>query len=109
MTRVQIFKTKDGSYRSFSCHGHTGYAEAGADIVCAGVSAIVINTVNCLSDLLQENMELEYDEEDGDIICNFCSDISEKGIFLIDCMIHGLEWIRQQHGKEYLDYQIIEL
>ena len=109
MTRIQIFRTRDGRYRSFSCQGHTGYSEAGTDIVCAGVSAIVINTVNCLSDLLQENMEVEYDEDDGVIICNFYSDLSEKGAFLIDCMIHGLEWIQQQSGEEYLDYQIIEL
>ena len=31
------------------------------DVVCAGVSAIVINTVNCLQDLLHEDIGCDYD------------------------------------------------
>ena len=109
MTRVQIFQTKDGICRSFSCQGHTGYAPEGEDIVCAGVSAIVINTINCLEDLLHEQIDCSYSEDGGDIICNFLADPCEKAQFLLDCMIHGLEWIRLQYGKEYLDYQITRI
>ena len=109
MTRVQIFRTKDGNYRSFSCLGHTGYADAGEDIVCAGVTAIVFNTINCLTDLLQENISVEMDEEEGEVICNFLSSASDRADFLMDCMIHGLEWIRCQYGSEYLTYEITEL
>ena len=109
MTRVQIFRTKDGVYRSFSCLGHTGYAEAGEDIVCAGVTAIVFNTINCLTDLLGEQISCELDEEDGEVICNFPADTSDRANFLMDCMIHGLKWIQQQYGKEYLTYEITEL
>lgn len=110
MTRIQIFRTSDGHTRSFSCTGHTGYRQSGDDIVCAGISAIVINTVNCLMDLLHENMEVDYDAENGgDLICNFRSDPGEKAELLIDCMIHGLEWIEQQYGKKYLSHRIEEV
>ena len=108
MTNVQIFR-HGGEYRSFRCCGHTGFAEAGEDVVCAGVSAIVINTINCLQDLLQEKVEVQYDEEVGDFVCNFLSAPGERAAFLLDCMIHGLKWIQSQYGKQYLNYEIREV
>lgn len=39
MTTV-IFSAKDGRYE-VSAYGHSGYAEAGKDIVCAAVSSIL--------------------------------------------------------------------
>ncbi len=107
MTKVQIFKTGDGKYRSFRCSGHSGYAPEGEDIVCAAISAVVINTINCLTDLVHEDIECEFG--DGDIICNFRGDISDKGQLLMDSMIHGLEWIRLQQGGQYLSYTIKEV
>ena len=40
MTRVE-FTTEDDRITGFSVSGHSGYAEAGSDIVCAAVSAVV--------------------------------------------------------------------
>ena len=40
MTRCEFF-TADERITGFSVSGHSGYAEAGADIVCAAVSAVV--------------------------------------------------------------------
>ncbi|MBO5503061.1 MAG: ribosomal-processing cysteine protease Prp [Lachnospiraceae bacterium] len=108
MTKVRIDRRK-GKYSGFCCDGHTGYAEAGEDIVCAGVSAIVINTVNCLEDLLEEDISYSYEEEGGRIELKFRSEPSEKAEFLIDCMIHGLKWIRLQYGSDHLDYQVREV
>ncbi|SDZ80145.1 hypothetical protein SAMN02745687_00500 [Lachnospiraceae bacterium NK3A20] len=110
MTRVQIFTTRDGLCRSFTCKGHTDYTTEGADIVCAGVSAIVISTINSLEDLLHEDIEVDYDKVNGgDITVNVNRDLSEKGQFLIDHMIYGLEWIQRQYGRKYLSYEIKEV
>ncbi len=109
MTKVTIRKTKSGDYVSFRCQGHTGYAEEGEDIVCAGVSAIVINTVNCLQDLTDAKFTLDYAEDGGDISLKFTDRPGEKAVFLVDCMIHGLKWIRMQYGREYLNYEIKEV
>ncbi len=109
MTRVTICKDAGGIYRSFTCEGHAGFAQEGEDVVCAGISAIVINTINCLTDLLGEKLQYGYDEEDGYITCVFQNDPQEKAIFLVDCMIHGLDWIKQQYGKKYLVYEIKEV
>ena len=40
MTTV-TFHTKDGRITGFDAEGHSGYAEAGADIVCAAVTSAV--------------------------------------------------------------------
>ena len=38
----------------FHCIGHSGYAEAGSDIICAGVSALVINTINSIETFTED-------------------------------------------------------
>ena len=47
-----LFKVSgEGSYKGFSVSGHSGYSEAGSDIVCAAVSSAVMLTVNiCIDD-----------------------------------------------------------
>ena len=40
MTRCEFF-TENDRITGFSVSGHSGYAEAGSDIVCAAISAIV--------------------------------------------------------------------
>ena len=40
MTRCEFFMEGD-RITGFTVYGHSGYAEAGSDIVCAAVSAIV--------------------------------------------------------------------
>lgn len=118
MIKVIITRQK-GSYKSFICSGHAEYASAkgairflrpGGDIVCAGVSAIVINTVNCLQDLLHEDIGCDYDSEEGGLItCVFRSIPSHDASLLIDSMIHGLEWIRSEYGERYLKFEIEEV
>ena len=40
MTKCEFF-TQDDRINGFSVSGHSGYAEAGSDIVCAAISAVV--------------------------------------------------------------------
>ena len=123
MVRVIITK-QNGAYKSFICSGHAGFNEnhtAGrsvigkfirprGDIVCAGVSAIVINTVNCLQDLLHEDIGCDYDSEEGGLItCVFRGTPTHEASLLIDSMIHGLAWIRGQYGEKYLKFEIEEV
>ena len=48
MIRARLHRDEAGAYTGFTCSGHSGYAESGADIVCAGVSALTIACVNAL-------------------------------------------------------------
>ena len=122
MIKVIITK-QNGSYKSFICSGHAEYVSRHAkgigtgrffrpqgDVVCAGVSAIVINTVNCLQDLLHEDIGCDYDSEEGGLItCVFRSIPTHEASLLIDSMIHGLSWIRREYGEKYLNFEIEEV
>ena len=63
MTHVSIIKTRNGEYRGFNCIGHSGYADAGEDIVCAAISVLVINTINSLDQLAGEKFKLVTNTE----------------------------------------------
>ena len=40
------------------CKGHAGYAEAGKDLVCAGVSSILFGALNALDEMEKDNVDL---------------------------------------------------
>lgn len=59
------FSRCDGALNGFSVCGHSGYAAAGSDIVCAAVSAMTMLTVNLMVDGLGLPCKVEVDEERG--------------------------------------------
>ena len=50
MTRV-VFYTLGGVLCGFEADGHAGYADAGEDIVCAGISAVLLTALGGLTDI----------------------------------------------------------
>ena len=61
MTRCEFF-TENDRITGFSISGHSGYAEAGQDIVCAAVSAMAMLTINTISDSFGLETEVTADE-----------------------------------------------
>ena len=109
MTHVSIIKTRNGEYKGFNCIGHSGYAEAGEDIVCAAISVLVINTINSLDQLAGEKFKLVTNEEDGLIDCRFDNTINDKSELLLESMILGLQEIKKQYGKTFIDLTFEEV
>ena len=102
MTEVRIYKTKSGEYRKFICDGHAGYAEYGNDIVCAAISALVINTVNSLEEIAKEPIQVEADETAGRISCSFLKQpLQEASVVLMNSLTLGLSHIAAQYGKKH--------
>ena len=64
MTRVE-FINQNGRTSGFSVSGHSGYAEAGADIVCAAVSAAVTFAECTIHDVLGERTKSKVNEEEA--------------------------------------------
>ena len=58
MITIKVRK-KNGSYEEFISKGHAGYAEAGQDIVCAAVSALIITTVNSLEKFTDDKFDVQ--------------------------------------------------
>lgn len=103
MICVDLYFKKDTLYR-FRLDGHAGYAEAGADIVCAGVSTLVINTINSIEELTDEPLSMNaVDSKKGIIDCTFLNrknnQLDSKATVLLDSMILGLKSIKQMYGE----------
>ena len=64
MTRVEFFN-QNGRIHGFSVAGHSGYAEAGADIVCAAVSTAVTFAECTIHDVLGERTKSKVNEEEA--------------------------------------------
>ena len=58
------FKSRNGQFYKFRVSGHSGYSYSGSDIVCAAVSAMVMLTVNTVTDGFGVPSAVNVDEED---------------------------------------------
>ena len=70
--------------------GHAGYAEAGKDIVCAGVSTLIQSLVYSLEALTDD--QIQYHMEPGHMEVKY-RDLSEQGRLLVDSFFIGLSGI----------------
>ncbi len=96
------FYFKDQDLFRFRVSGHANYSKSGSDIVCAGVSALVINTINSITTLLNEPMIInEKNEKKGVIDCIFPN--VKNGIYnaqteiLLKSLILGVEEIKKAY------------
>ena len=67
--------------------GHAGYAEAGKDIVCAGVTALVENLIDSIEGLTVDTIQYEISPGRADI---HYKDLSEEGKLLVDSFFLGI-------------------
>lgn len=102
MITVSIYKNADGIYTGFKTSGHAGFAQYGQDVICAGVSALVINTINSIDTFTSDKFELNTDEESGFIEFKILTDISKGSILLLKSLVLGLQGIREENGHEYI-------
>lgn len=99
MTSITIFQNPDG-VTGFHCIGHSGYAKAGQDIICAAVSVLVINTVNAIETFTSSPFHLETEEESALIDFRFVKKPDHDAALLTDTMILGLQGIQNTYGNE---------
>lgn len=67
--------------------GHAGYAEAGKDIVCAGVTALVQGLVRSIESLTSDQIQYDITPGRADI---YFKDLSEAGKLLVDSFFLGI-------------------
>lgn len=63
MIDAVLYEDSNGELIGFKVKGHAGYAKKGKDIVCAGVSALVLTTIESLNRFLSCQPLLEVPEE----------------------------------------------
>ena len=66
MTRCEFF-TEGDRITGFSISGHSGYAEAGQDIVCAAISAVVTMAETTINDVCGAKAKVRVKDEQARI------------------------------------------
>ena len=61
MTKIVFFRS-GGSYYGFEEHGHSGYADAGEDVLCAAISAMTMLIINTIEVAYASDVEYTIDE-----------------------------------------------
>ena len=96
------YQNSKGHKIGFKSKGHAGFADSGYDIICAGVSALVINFINSAEELCHAEYSLDTDEETGMIDYRLDKPATGDVALLMDSMILGLKGIQRDYGNEYI-------
>lgn len=100
MIKIQASRDKNGFIWNISVRGHSGLAQHGNDIVCAGVSALAYTAVGALEELAGIK---EVVEKDGymewsvptDVKTNLKPHIS----IIMETIFIGLKQIENEYGE----------
>ncbi|PZD94129.1 ribosomal-processing cysteine protease Prp [Paenibacillus sambharensis] len=94
-------RAADKRILSFAVEGHAEYAKPGKDIVCAGVSAVTVGTVNSIEALT--GLELPASMRNGwlqsDIPSTGVEASDDKVQLLLESMVVMLQTISESYGK----------
>ena len=102
MTTV-TFHSADSRLDGFVVEGHSGYAEAGADIVCAAISAAVGLTECTNKAVLGLGAAVKAKEKSARISLKLPPALNEDSENLCQTVLTGLLVYLQAMGEEYPD------
>ena len=107
MTRCEFFTEKD-RITGFSISGHSGYAESGADIVCAAISAVVTMAEATINDVCGAKAKVRVKEEDARITLTLPTSCDEEDA--VQAVLSGMMLTLISLREEYEDYiEVLEV
>ena len=107
MTKCEFF-TEDDRITGFSVSGHSGYAEAGADIVCAAISAVVTMAEATINDVCGAKAKVRVKEEDARITLTVPASCDEEET--VQAVLSGMLVTLLYFKEEYPDYiEVLEV
>ena len=107
MTRCEFF-TEGDRITGFSVSGHSGYAEAGADIVCAAISAVVTMAEATINDVLGAKAKVRVKEEDARITLTLPTSCDDEEI--VQAVLAGMMLTLLSIQEDYPDYiEVLEV
>ncbi|MBR6383390.1 MAG: ribosomal-processing cysteine protease Prp [Lachnospiraceae bacterium] len=106
MVSVIIYK-KNGSYYRVECSGHAGDAPEGENILCAAISALVVNCFNSVERFTEDFVSSET-SKDGITSLQLKENISHDTELLVKSLELGLNEISKDNGK-YLKISVKEV
>ena len=103
MTRVTFYQNSEHQCIGFDVNGHAGYAQEGEDIVCAAISALVINTVNSIEAFTEDEFRVDVDEKSADIRFSLENSPSKECLLLLNSLILGLQRMEDEQYTDFID------
>ena len=107
MTRCEFFSDGD-RITGFTVSGHSGYSEAGTDIVCAAVSAAVTMAEATVNDVCGAKAKVRVREEDARISLTLPAVCDEEET--VQAVLAGLMLTLCSLRDDYPDYiEVLEV
>ena len=97
MIKFKVQRSGDGKIEKLKVAGHSGYAEAGADIVCAAVSTACQMTVNGIEEL--KLAKVDYTARDGFLECEISQERDKGADLLLESLMITIYEIAKQYNK----------
>lgn len=85
----------------FHMNGHAGFADAGEDIVCSAVSALVFNAINSMESFTDDHIVYTAKEDGAVIDFRIQPPVSHDSEILLNSLFLGLESVQEAYGTEY--------
>ena len=107
MTKCEFF-TEGDRITGFSVSGHSGYAEAGQDIVCAAVSAVVGMTEATVNDICGAKAKVRVKDDQARITLTLPASCDEEES--VQAVLAGMMLYLCNLRDEYPDYiEVLEV
>ena len=107
MTRCEFF-TENERITGFSVSGHSGYAEAGADIVCAAVSTAVTMAEATINEVCGAKAKVRVKDADARITLTLPTSCDEEES--VQAVLAGMMLTLVSLAEDYPDYiEVLEV
>ncbi len=107
MTRCEFF-TADERITGFTVSGHSGYAEAGSDIVCAAVSAVVTMAEATINEVCGAKAKVRVKSDDARITLTLPASCDEEDT--VQAVLAGMMLTLCSLRDDYPDYiEVLEV
>ena len=107
MTRCEFF-TENDRITGFSISGHSGYAEAGSDIVCAAISAVVTMAEATINDVCGAKAKVRVKDEQARITLTLPTSCDEEES--VQAVLSGMMLTLISLREDYPDYiEVLEV
>ena len=107
MTRCEFF-TENERITGFSVSGHSGYAEAGTDIICAAISAVVNMAETTINAVCGAKAKVRVKEADARITLTLPASCDEEDA--VQAVLAGMMLYLCNLREEYPDYiEVLEV
>ena len=107
MTRCEFFTDND-RITGFSISGHSGYGEAGSDIVCAAISAVVTMAETTINDVCGAKAKVRVKEQDARVTLMLPTSCDEEEA--VQAVLAGMMLTLISMRDDYPDYiEVLEV